>query len=285
MGKLKIPGKFKQKFSLHSLVDTSDTAVLSATEVDPDTETVSLADNDQVDDDNQNSGCIGWMRSQWYYKAEREKRNHANIVAQIGTIGQKIDHHEATLVDIEQNLKKCKKTKNKHKARLFLLKRKRLMNTIQSYYNTRAELEQVLISLEESSDQVALVKSYKTANKILKTTMRQNGGQSNVEVYEDLANDLQEAQDDVNERQEAVSRNTIGKGDDELQEELDLLFDENPSAAGGNPPPHQKIMIQSQIEQNMLDSLPSVPLPVAPVGEVVMSDEDAIKELEYPMAS
>jgi hypothetical protein len=181
------------------------------------------------------------------------------------------------MIAIEESLKQCKKSKNKQKARLLLLKRKRLGNTIQSYYNSRNELEKVLISLEESSDQVALVQSYKTANSILKTTMRQRGGQSAVETYEDLAEDLQEARDDTAELQDAVSRN-IGRGDDEIEDELEDYFSD-PKPAPGNPPPQEKIQNSTQL----LESLP--PFPTVPNDNIVLSDAAAIRILEAELAA
>lgn len=284
MKKLRIP----RKFTRFTLVDTSDEGVLEDGEVDPETDSVSLAGNSDDDKTEEDSGCLGWVRKKWNWKREREKRNREKIISQIETIGQKIDTHEATMIGIEEDLKKCKKTKNKQKARLLLLKKKRLTNTIQSYYNSRAELEQVLISLEESSDQIALVNSYKTANKILKTTMRQNGGRNAVETYEDLADDLQEAQDDTRELQEAVSRN-IGRNDDELAEELEELFDDSPkvkptTGSSSNPPPHQKIK-KPMTDTEILESLPSVPLPTAPQGDIIMTDDEALRELENPIAA
>ena len=284
MRKLRIP----RKFTKFTLVDTSDD-VLEAGDIDPETEEVSLTDkesDEEKDKKEDDGGCLEWVKTKWNWKQEREKRNHAKIIAQIGAIGNKIDQHEGTMVGIEEELKKCKKAKNKQKARLLLLKRRRLTNTIQSYYNSRAELEQVLISLEESSDQVALVKSYKTANSILKTTMRQNGGQNAVETYEDLADDLQEANDDVHQLQEAVSRN-IGRNDDELTEELDELFDDNPKvkpSGSSNPPPHEKIK-KPPTDIEILESLPSVPLPVAPTGDILMTDEEALCQLETPFSA
>jgi len=272
--KLRIP----RKFTKFTLVDTSEVVTDENTEL-AETEEVSLTSEDSGDDDN--PGCLGWVRSKWNWRREREKRNHQKIVTQIETIGLKIDTHEATMIMIEEELRKCKKTKNKQKARLYLLKRKRLTNTIQAYYNSRNELEQVLISLEESSDQVALVKSYKTANSILKTTMRQRGGQSAVETYEDLADDLQDAKDDVHELQEVVSRR-IGQGDEDLDEELEELFEDTPPkikpapSAPGNPPPQ---LTDTQI----LESLPMAPLPDVPSGAVEMTDEEALMELEAPL--
>jgi len=284
MPKLRIP----RKFTKFILVDTSDEGVLEDGDVsDPETETVSLAGKESDEEKEDDGGCLEWVKKKWHWKQEREKRNHAKIIAQIGVIGNKIDQHEATMVGIEEELKKCKKAKNKQKARLLFLKRRRLTNTIQSYYNSRAELEQVLISLEESSDQVALVKSYKTANSILKTTMRQNGGQTAVETYEELADDLQEANDDVHELQEAVSRN-IGRNDDELTEELDELFDDNPkvkpSGSSSNPPPHEKIK-KPPTDTEILEGLPSVPLPAAPTGQILMTDEEALCQLENPISA
>jgi hypothetical protein len=282
-GKLRIP----RKFTKFTLVDTSDV------KADPnaleDIEAVSLHSSEEETTD-ANNGCFGWVKSKWYWKQEREKKNHARIVAQIETIGQKIDTHEATMVQIQEDLRKCKKTKNKQKARLLILKRKRLGNTIQAYYNSRNELEQVLISLEESSDQVALVKSYKTANTILKTTMRQRGGASAVETYEDLADDLDEAKADVNELQEVVSRR-IGYGDDELQEELDELFEDSPpprikpAPGPSNPPP--QLMERQLTDTEILESLPTVPvsLPEAPNGDIGLTDEEALRELEAPIAA
>lgn len=280
MKRLTIP----RKFTSFTLVDTSEKVI---EEVDPEIESVSLSSEHTSSDEEANtkSGCLGWVKQKWNWKQDREKKNREKIISQIETIGSKIDTHESTMVQIEEDLKKCKKSKNKQKARLLLLKRKRLSNTIQSYYNSRAELEQVLISLEESSDQVALVKSFKTANTILKTTMRQNGNRNAVETYEDLADDLQEAQDDVHELQEAVSRN-IGRGDDELAEELDELFDDSPkvkpAAGNNNPPPHQTL---KTADTDVLDSLPPVPLPKAPSGAVELTDEVALKELEAPIAA
>jgi len=288
MRKLRIP----RKFTKFTLVDTSDEVVNDDGEVDPETETVLLTEGVSDEEEEkkiENAGCIGWMRTKWHWKREREKKNREKIITQIETIGTKIDNHETSMIEIEEELKKCKKAQNKRKARLFLLKRKRLTNTIQSYYNSRAELEQVLISLEESSDQVELVKSYKTANKILKTTMRQNGNRNAVETYEDLADDLQEAQDDVHELQEAVSRN-IGRGDDDLTDELDELFDDSPEvnhktiSKNGPPPPHEKIK-KSQTDSELLESLPTVPLPQAPQGDLIMTDGDALRELEAPITT
>ena len=143
-----------------------------------------------------------------------------------------------------------------------------------------------LISLEESSDQVALVKSYKTANTILKTTMRQRGGQSAAETYEDLADDLQEAQDDVHELQEVVSRR-IGQGDDELQEELEELFDDSPpprikpAPGPSNPPP--QMMDKPQTNLEILESLPMPHLPAVPTNAIGLTDEEALRELEAPI--
>jgi len=288
--KLRIP----RKFTRFTLVDTSDNIMLNDNEVDPNTEEVALSTNSLSEEvllttdslsGEENIGCFGWVRSKWFWRQELEKKNREKIINQIQTIGVKIDNHEATMIEIEQELKKCKKNKNKKRARLFLLKRKRLSNTIQSYYNSRSELEQVLISLEESSDQVALVTSYKTANKILKTTMRQRGGSSAVETYEDLADELQEAQDDVNELQEAVSRN-IGR-DNDLMEELDEMFENDspsikPTTGGSSsPPPQVKVLTDTEI----LESLPSVPLPHAPIHTCIGTDKDALRELEDPITA
>ena len=288
-GRLRIP----RKFTKFTLVDTSENVADEMDEL-AETEVVSLAGNKSEDEasTDENSGCFGWVQTKWYWKRNREKKNRKKIITQIETIGAKIDTHEASMVEIEEQLKKCKKTKNKQKARLFLLKRKRLTNTIQSYYNSRAELEQVLISLEESSDQIALVKSYKTANSILKTTMRQNGGHNAVETYEDLADDLQDAQDNTRELQDAVSRN-IGRNDDGLAEELDELFDDSPkvkpsgSSSSSNPPPHEKIN-KLQTDTELLESLPDPPaanLPQAPTGKITMTDQEALQELEEPVVA
>jgi len=284
--KLRIP----RKFSKFTLIDTSDSGRTNETDIDPEIQSVALAPTDagaDTDAEDSDTGCVGWLRSKWYWRHEREERNRKKIISQIKQDGEKIDKHESTLVDIEESLKKCKQSKNKQRARLLLLKRKRLRNTIKSYYNSRAELEQVLISLEESSDQLALVKSYKTANSILKTTMRQRGGQSAVETFEDLADDLQEAQDDVHELQEAVSRN-IGRSDDELSAELEELFEDSPkikpTASSGNPPPHTKIArpTQEHVLRDLQDlqDLPLAPLPEAPRGSIELTDEQAIKDLE-----
>jgi len=280
MVRLKIP----RKFTKFSLVDTSE-VVADAEDELAEVDEVSLVSKNSSSED-ENTGCFGWMITKWHWREEREKKNREKIVAQIETIGLKIDTHEATMVDIEEDLKKCKKLKNKQKARLLLLKRKRLTNTIQSYYNSRAELEQVLISLEESSDQVALVKSYKTANKILKTTMRQKGGRNAVETYEELADDLQEVNDDVNELQEAVSRN-ITRNDQDLQDEFDEMFDDRPTVKpktgpSNNPPPQEKEPTDTEI----LKSLPSPPsLPDAPTDQIQMTDKEALRELEEPIGA
>ena len=279
--KLKIP----RKFTKFTLVDTSDNGRINETDIDAEIESVALTQEESVEKDgDKDDGCFGWMRTKWYWKRERAVRNHKMIIAQIEAVGAKIDTHESTLVEIEEELKKCKKAKNKAKARLLLLNRKRLTNTIRSYYNSRSELEQVLLSLEESSDQIALVKSYKTANSILKTTMRQRGGQSAVETYEDLADDLQEAQDDVHDLQEAVSRN-VGRVDDDLLEELDELFDsptnKKPKASSGDPPPHMK---ERMTDDELIDSLPMAPFPQAPSG-IELTDAEAMQELESPLAA
>ena len=257
MSRFRIP----RKFSKFSLVNTSETTT------DPDEElehidTISL--QSQSSDEHkkkQDPGCLGWMKTKWFWRLERERKNRLDVETRIQVISEKLICYEGDVVSIEEDLRQCKKNKNKNKARLLLLKRKRLNNTIQSYYNSRAELEQVLISLEESNDQVQLVESYKTANRILKSTMRKRGGQSAVETYEDLADDLQEAQDDVHELQTAVSQHISCKHDDVLEEEFNELFGEDevrPTApsAPSNPPPQELI------------ELPSVPTNVPKLNEV-----------------
>ena len=190
-------------------------------------------------------GCLYSIMNIWNWrsraKQRRDKHSRDQIVKNIESISEKINTHDARLVELEQEIKECLKTKEKPRARRLLLQKKRTTNTIQSLNMYRDDLENVLISLEESNEQQALVASFQTASRVLKIHTGAKG--SGVDNYDDLADELQEAQQDVNELQQAVSSRIVD--DPDIEEELNAMFVDTRTSHGqsDNPPPSAPITL------------------------------------------
>ena len=225
----------------HAVVQTSEDAY-EATRVNADLEEVTLdglCASVPAGASSEDVGCVYAIMNLWNWrsraKQRRDKRSRDDVIGNIQNITEKINAHDARQVELEQEIKQSLETKDKVRARRLLMQKKRTTNMIHSLNVYRDELENVLISLEESNEQQELVASFKTASRVLKSHTGAKGRA--VEEYDYLADELQEAQQDVEELQQAVS-SRVGP-DPDIEEELDAMF---PSTgvvrpSPGEPPP------------------------------------------------
>ena len=100
------------------------------------------------------------------------------------------------------------------------------------------------MSLDESNEQQELVAAFKSANRVLKSHIGKRG--SGVDEFDDLADDLQEAQQDMEDLQHAVTSRATAN-DTELESEMDELFGEGTvvkaRSSPGEPPPNIALML------------------------------------------
>ena len=193
----------------------------------------------------EDAGCVYAIMNLWNWrsraKQRRDKRSRDEVIANIENITEKINTHDARNIELEQEIKQCLRTKDKVRARRLLIQKKRTTNMIHSLNVYRDELENVLISLEESNEQQELVASFKTASRVLKSHTGAKGRA--VEEYDDLADELQEAQQDEEELQQTVT-SRVG-ADPDIEEELDAMFSETGviQSRPGEPPPSAAIVL------------------------------------------
>lgn len=209
--------------------------------VDPDTDKVELINGlESTGPTKHTFSCVSALKNMWNWrinaKHQQEIESRDTIVASIDKLNSKIVTQEARQVEMHENIKKCVKTGNKPQARRILLQRKRTDNMLRSLYAYRDELESVLISLDESNEQLELVASFKSANKVLKS--HAIGGNA-IDDFDSVVDDLQEAQQDIAELQQAVTQRTENNQDG-IDEELEELFTKSEDNTPGNPPPQNR---------------------------------------------
>ena len=172
----------------------------------------------------------------WYYRANATKRREAASRDQIRTtiegLDTRIHTSEARQVEFTQSIKASVRAKNKTKARSLLLQQKRSASQLKMFYAHRDDLESVLISLDESNEQQELVASFRDANRVLKSNARGDL----VGKFEDLSDDLAEAQADVEEVNQAMA-SRVAVQDADVEEEMNELFDEPKQETVPPPPP------------------------------------------------
>ena len=219
----------------NALINTEEPSYAS-TRVNPELQAVEL-DGLSSDEPRTLFTCTQALMRLWTWRSRaQEKKGQQSrlaIEANISKLTDNINSHEARQIEFEQTLKQCVVEKNRSRARRILLQKKRNTNMVNSLYAYRDNLEGVLMSLDESNEQQELVASFKSANKVLRyhTVKDQDG----VEAFDNLADDLHDARQDVEELQNAVtSRVTVD--DAGLEEELGELFDVPPAPPSEAPP-------------------------------------------------
>ena len=191
-------------------------------------------DKNKNGDENCKVSCIYALFQFWNWRSrargKRERQSRESVVDNIEQLSIKINASEARHIEFQQVIIQCVRTDDKIRARRILLQQKRNANMLKSLCTYREELESVLMSLDESNEQQELVASFKSANRVLKTHI---GKGSAVEAFDDLADDLQEAKQDVEELQQAVA-GRAALTDDGIEEEMRVIFGTNDAL---NPPP------------------------------------------------
>jgi hypothetical protein len=234
----------------HALVSTEE-ELYKATRVNADLKEICLdgLSSAKATDSNTTKGqrgCAYALYNLWTWRsqvrARQEKQSRENIVDSIGSLHDKISLHASRSVKFSQDIKDCVQKKDKIRARRLLLQKKRNDNMLASLYAYRDELEGVLISLDESNEQQELVQSFKSANRVLKSHIVKGSG---VDDFDELAGDLQEAQQDVQELQQAVTSHAAAQ-DGDIEDEMEELFgDDNVivKSKPGEPPPSSALVL------------------------------------------
>jgi len=221
--RLKLPQGLRSKNpELFKLVDTSERS------------------DEEFDEDNlvlvedglrtvQPTSCLYGMFSYvWNWrarsKAKKIAKSRVDIEANIENMQTKINEYSTRDTELEVQLRKAVNLKDRTLAKQLLLKRKRTQGMITQYTNFKNELDNMLMSLDETEDRQSLVKSFKTTHKALKRTM---GGSAvtAIETLDDLHDDMDDVRTSNMELQDAMTNREL-VGDDDLADELDELFAE-----------------------------------------------------------
>lgn len=267
--RLKIPATFKGG-SKFTLIDTSDEWGEIGSEP-----IVLESDEQKTKAESEDLTCFGMMYRMWNWRSIKKQKNKIKIQSQIESITSRIDVAEGDLVEIVANLLECKNKKDKNRARMLLLKKKRIEKKRDNLCASRNQLEQIIMTLEENEDQAELIRSFKGASKVLKQSVK--GVSSRVEDYDDMQDDLVEAQDMMQEMHQAVSGR---QNDTELEDELDELFDDDEPKIRPKKNINGKPRRDTPPNQTDTDILNSLPVP--PQTGVNVSPEME-KELEAVM--
>lgn len=209
---------------------------LVKTQVDYDQDPIELEGiAGEPDAEDTDRGCVYAIYSLWTWRSrarkKKEERSRECIVQNIEKLNERIALQQAKQIETQYEIAQCVRNKNAVRARRLLLGKKRTQNMIKSLHAYRDELDAVLLSLDESNEQQELVASFKSANRALRSHVGK--GASNVEAFDCLADDLQEAQQDVEDLQAAVTSRASSTNDSEIEEELEQLFSEDAK----QPPP------------------------------------------------
>ena len=183
--------------------------------------------------------CMSFCQTIFKSKAQREKEKQQIIyhkcVANMETIKNRIRKTELQKSKIEIELLKTVQKKEKSKARILILRKRRCEKTIQQYETYVSKIEDHILELEQQDvnnellDSMSLINNSMGANKIKKMSKRAEMTRENMFDREEELDELK------NIMEETFEHNPL---DDELENELDVLFGDSP------PPSDDKIHIK-----------------------------------------
>tara|TARA_Y100000389_G_C17416148_1_gene493824 strand:+ start:521 stop:1339 length:819 start_codon:yes stop_codon:yes gene_type:complete len=221
-------------------------------------------------------GCLRSMVIGVYYrfniggfKTRRDIHKSKKVCADMLTkVEVKISKTEDRINILEGMLKKQVQNKNRRQAKKYLQQLKRAQKSLAGFTAYKAELDTMVISLDQTEDQTDFVVSFKAARKAL------SGHSKTLPLadFDDFVDDMEETKADLDEFHNTLAaRQEVHYTD--IESELDAMFsDDEPS--GGKPP--------DDAEQLM--SVASMPLPpskqIYTPEELDRNAEEQLKILE-----
>lgn len=211
----------------------------------------------------------------------KAKKPAPNLNDSIQQLRQAVQQLEKREVHLEKKIQVClKNAKDKTKRRdkkgaLFELKKKKqLENQLQSIQGKKLNLETQIMSLEDAHLNKETLKAMKTSAAAMKATVKE----SDLDNADELMEDINEAMDQVQEMNEAMSA-PLGNivDDDELEAELAELEELEADELLNEMPASKNV-------SNAMDNTVVEELPAAPTKEIQAKAEDKeLAELEAMM--
>lgn len=218
-------------------------------------------------------GCLRGLVIGFYYrfniggyKTRRDIHKSKKVCADMLTkVDAKITKTEDRINVLESLLKKQVKNKNRRQAKKYLQQLKRAQKSLTGFMSYKAELDTMIISLDQTEDQTDFVVSFKAARKAL------SGHSKTLPIadFDDFVDDMEETKADLDE-----FHNTLAARQEthyaDIEDELDAMF------ADDNQKP-------SDDAEQML-AVSSMPLPpskpIYTVEEMHSRAEEQLKILE-----
>jgi len=203
------------------------------------------------------------------YKTRRDIHKSKKVCADMLTkVEVKISKTEDRINVLEQMLRKQVRNKNRRQAKKYLQQLKRSQKSLTGFTSYKAELDTMVISLDQTEDQTDFVISFKAARKAL------SGHSKTLPLadFDDFVDDMEETKADLDEFHNTLAaRQEVHYTD--LESELDAMFaDEEPGS--GKPADDAAQMLA-------VASMPMAPSrPIYTREELQNNAEEQLKILE-----
>ena len=204
-------------------------------------------------------------------KAAEAKAAVAQLNEAIENIGKKEEHMQRKMDAEVANAKKFKAAGKEREAMQCLKKKNLYDKQLTHLGNQKMMIETQKISLEAMTFDTTIIAAQKGAATSMKDTVKKMGG---VDKVEELMDEMEDAQQDFEEIQNAMNRQTNAGDDDELLAELEGLMVDDLAAE------------LSTVDLGRAVVMPSAPisLPAAGTKKVMTDEERELAELEASMA-
>ena len=179
--------------------------------------------------------CLSFWQTIFKSKEQKEKekqqQTYQKCVANMDLINQRVRETELKKSKIELELLKAVQTKEKSKARILLLRKRRCEKTIAQYETYVSKLDEHIIELEQQDVNNELLDSMSLINHSMGIKNIQRMSRK-AEMTRDTMVDREDQLDELQSiMQETFEHNPL---DDELEDELDVLFRDSPPPSDDN---------------------------------------------------
>lgn len=193
-------------------------------------------------------GCLRTMMIGVYYrfniggyKTRRDIHKSKKVCADmLLKVDVKISKTEDRINVLESLLKKQVKNKNRRQAKKYLQQMKRAQKSLTGFMSYKAELETMVISLDQTEDQTDFVVSFKAARKAL-------SGHSKalpLADFDDFVDDMEETKADMDDFHNTLAqRQEVHYAD--IDQELDALFANEEPKHGPSDDAEQMLAVAS----------------------------------------
>tara|TARA_B100001094_G_scaffold68389_1_gene64682 strand:+ start:4464 stop:5219 length:756 start_codon:yes stop_codon:yes gene_type:complete len=193
-------------------------------------------------------GCLRAMVISIYYrfniggyKTRRDIHKSKKVCADmLSKVEVKITKTEDRINVLESLLKKQVKNKNRRQAKKYLQQLKRAQKSLTGFMSYKAELDTMVISLDQTEDQTDFVVSFKAARKAL------SGHSKTLPLadFDDFVDDMEETKADLDEFHNALAQRQEVHYTD-IESELDAMFADEEPKSGPSDDSEQMLAVHS----------------------------------------